>query len=61
MNTYITNHMDDIKRALLDDKEAARRLTDAGVLVPCMCGAPMTDEAVEIVMKRFEALHEITE
>lgn len=25
------------------------------------CGAPMTDEAVEIVMKRFEALHEITE
>ena len=26
-----------------------------------MCGAPMTDEAVEIVMKRFEALHEITE
>ena len=25
------------------------------------CGAPMTDEAVEMVMKRFEALHEITE
>lgn len=24
MNTYITNHMDDIKRALLDDKEAAK-------------------------------------
>ena len=26
-----------------------------------MCGAPMTDEAVEMVMKRMEALHEITE
>lgn len=26
-----------------------------------MCGAPMTDEAVEIVMERLEALHEITE
>lgn len=35
MNTYITNHMDDIKRALLDNKETARRLTDAGVLLPC--------------------------
>ena len=35
MNTYITNHMDDIKRALLGDHEAARRLTDAGVLIPC--------------------------
>ena len=29
--------MDDIKRALLGDHEAAERLTDAGVLVPC-CG-----------------------
>ena len=30
--------MDDIKRALLGNKEAAKRLTDAGVLVPCaMC------------------------
>nr|DAP75506.1 MAG TPA: restriction alleviation protein [Caudoviricetes sp.] len=39
MNTYITNHMDDIKRALLGDHEAARRLTDAGVLLPCpFCG-----------------------
>ena len=35
MNTYITNHMDDIKRALLGDKEAAKRLTDAGVLLTC--------------------------
>ena len=35
MNTYITNHMDDIKRALLGDKEAVKRLTDAGVLLAC--------------------------
>lgn len=31
--------MDDVKLALLGDKEAARRLTEAGVLVPCPgCG-----------------------
>lgn len=31
--------MDDIKLALLGSKEAAKRLTDAGVLVPCpFCG-----------------------
>lgn len=31
--------MDDIKLALLGSKEAAKRLTDAGVLVPCPgCG-----------------------
>ena len=30
--------MDDIKLALLGNKEAAKRLTDAGVLLPCMCG-----------------------
>lgn len=27
--------MDDIKLALLGNKEAAKRLTDAGVLLPC--------------------------
>ena len=32
--------MDDIKLALLGDHEAAKRLTDAGVLVPCpWCGS----------------------
>ena len=31
--------MDDIKRALLGDHEAAKRLTEAGVLLEC-CGAP---------------------
>lgn len=31
--------MDDVKLALLGDKEAAKRLTDAGVLLPCpLCG-----------------------
>lgn len=31
--------MDDIKLALLGNKDAAKRLTDAGVLVPCpRCG-----------------------
>lgn len=31
--------LDDIKRALLGDKEAAKRLTEAGVLLPCpWCG-----------------------
>ena len=30
---------EDIKRALLGDHEAAKRLTDAGVLIPCpLCG-----------------------
>lgn len=28
----------DIHAALLGDKEATKRLTDAGVLVPCCCG-----------------------
>ena len=31
--------MDDVKLALLGSKEAAKRLTDAGVLVLC-CGKP---------------------
>ena len=30
--------MTDILKALLGNKEAAKRLTEAGVLVPCMCG-----------------------
>lgn len=31
--------MDDVKRALLGDQEAAKRLTEAGVLIPCPgCG-----------------------
>ena len=30
--------MTDEQRALLGDHEEARRLTDAGVLLPCCCG-----------------------
>lgn len=38
--------MDDTKRALLGDHEAAKRLTDAGVLLPCpMCGATIDRQA----------------
>ena len=33
--------MDDVRAALLGDHEAAKRLTDAGVMVPCpKCGGP---------------------
>ena len=28
----------DMKRALLGDHEASKRLSEAGVLLPCMCG-----------------------
>ena len=42
--------MDDVKLALLGDREAAKRLTDAGVLAPC----PI--EAVDLLAKRLEAL-----
>lgn len=34
-NNGEVTEMDDIKLALLGNKEAAKRLTDAGVLVPC--------------------------
>ena len=30
--------MDDVKRALMGDREAAKRLTERGVLLPCMHG-----------------------
>ena len=35
--------MDDVKRALLGDHEAAKRLTEKGVLLPCpFCGGMPT-------------------
>lgn len=34
--------MDDIKLALLGDHEAAERVTEQGVLIPCRCGATPT-------------------
>ena len=56
--------MDDIKRAMLGDQEAAKRLTDAGVLLPCAhCG---NDDDYRIVMsfkkdkkKRFEEYYDV--
>ena len=30
--------MTEEQKAMLGSKEAAKRLTEAGVLVPCMCG-----------------------
>ena len=43
--------MDDIKRALLGDNEAAKRLTDAGVLLPC----PVCKGDARLNTWRFEA------
>lgn len=38
--------MDDVKLAMLGNKDAAKRLTEAGVLVPCpMCGATIDRQA----------------
>lgn len=56
--------MDDIKRAMLGDQEAAKRLTDAGVLLPCAhCG---NDDDYRIVMsfkkdkkKRFGEYYDV--
>ena len=56
--------MDDIKLALLGNKEAAKRLKDAGVLVPCAhCG---NDNDYRIVMsfkkdkkKRFGEYYDV--
>lgn len=56
--------MDDIKLALLGSKEAAKRLTEAGVLVPCAhCG---NDDDYRIVMsfkkdkkKRFGEYYDV--
>ena len=52
--------MNDIKRALLGDHEAAKRLTDAGELLPCPCcgGKPTTRirvkaECIEMEVKCF--------
>ena len=39
--------MDDKTKALLGDHEAAKRLTDAGVLLPCMCGRTPTEHGPE--------------
>ena len=41
--------MDDTKRALLGDHEAAKRLTDAGVLLPC----PMCEGQARVRNERY--------
>ena len=46
--------MDDVKRALLGDKEAAKRLTDAGVLVPCPCCGENPSTRVKVKAQCFE-------
>lgn len=52
--------MNDVKRALLGDHEAAKRLTDAGALLPCpFCGGEVYEnqwvdckyESIRVVMQ----------
>ena len=52
--------MDEIRRALLGDKEAAKRLTDAGVLLPCpFCGNDAVVHEVEAQPRYAEIKKEI--
>ena len=52
--------MDDIKLAMLGDKEAAKRLTEAGVLVPCpFCGNDAVVHEVEAQPKCAETQKEV--
>ena len=57
MGAYV---MDDYRRALLGDHEAAKRLTDAGVLVPCpFCGNDAVVHEVEAQPKYAETQKEV--
>lgn len=52
--------MDDIKLAMLGNREAAKRLTDAGVLVPCpFCGNDAVVHEVEAQPKYAETQKEV--
>ena len=52
--------MDDIKLARRGNKEAAKRLTDAGVLVPCpFCGNDAVVHEVEAQPKYAETQKEV--
>ena len=52
--------MDDIKLALLGSKEAAKRLTEEGVLVPCpFCGNDAVVHEVEAQPKYAETQKEV--
>ena len=51
---------DDVRAALLGDREAAKRLTDAGVLVPCpFCGNDAVVHEVEAQPKYAETQKEV--
>lgn len=48
--------MDDIRRALLGDHEAAKRLTDAGVLLACpICGKASVLHSIDNCMTVYAA------
>ena len=52
--------MDDIKLAMLRNKEAAKRLTEAGVLLPCpFCGNDAVVHEVEAQPKYAETQKEV--
>ena len=45
--------MDDVKLALLGNREAAKRLTDAGVLLPCPACANIDLKAYDVFGEHF--------
>lgn len=51
--------MDDIKLAMLGNKEAAKRLTEKGVLVPCMwCGKTPTEDDLYYGWGKYRFFHD---
>ena len=51
--------MDEIRRALLGDKEAARRLTDAGVLLGRLwCGKTLTKDDLYYRWGKYSFFHD---
>ena len=50
--------MNEIERALLGDKAAARRLMDAGVLLPCpWCGKTLTEDDLYYRRGKYSFFH----
>lgn len=51
--------MDDIKLTQLGDKEAAKRLTNAGELVPCpWCGKTPTENDLMMFWNKYTLFHD---
>jgi len=51
--------VDDYRRALLGDHEAAKRLTDAGALVPCSwCGKTPTEDDLFYRWGKYSFFHD---